>query len=127
MHRSSAISLVIPDVDGQLSGLQLLVAVRHTAAPDINVLHRDKKDVMELDGSCTGEIKACHALMVAAHLAQVNNKAVPLVEVGPGQVLLRCPDGPATLDVQQTLHVGLIGHHVLKTRGHAPFLGQKKQ
>lgn len=72
-------------------------------------------------------MKACHVLTVGTHLAQVNNKAVPLVEAGPGQVLLGCPDGPAALDVQQTLHVRIIGHHMLKARGHAPFLGQKKR
>lgn len=46
VHLSSAISLVISDVDGQLGGLQLLVAVRLTAAPNINVLHQDKNDLM---------------------------------------------------------------------------------
>lgn len=56
------------------------------------------------------------------HLAKVNNEAVSLVEAGPGHVHLCCSDGPPTLDVQQALHVHVIGHHMLKTRGHAPFL-----
>lgn len=65
VHLSSAVSLVISDVDGQLGGLQLLVAVRLAAAPNVNVLHRDKNDPVTLTlftqdfCSCTGEIKAC--------------------------------------------------------------------
>lgn len=43
VHLSSAISLVISDVDGQLGGLQLLVAVALTAAPHVNVLRKDGK------------------------------------------------------------------------------------
>lgn len=62
---------------------------------------------------------------IMAHLAQVNDETVPHVEAGPGQVHLLRLDGPATLDVQQTLHVRVIGHHMLKTRSHAPFLEQQ--
>lgn len=76
--------------------------------------------------SCTGEIKAHHVLTGGAHLAHVNDEAVPLVEAGPGHDHLRCPDGPAAFEVQQTLHVCVIGYHMLETRGHPPFLGQKK-
>lgn len=42
VHLSSAISLVISDVDGQLGGLQPLVVVALTAAPDVNVLRKDR-------------------------------------------------------------------------------------
>lgn len=50
-----------------------------------------------------------------AHLAQVNNEAVSLVEAGPGHVHLGRSDGPATLDMQQALHTRVVGHHMLKT------------
>lgn len=49
-----------------------------------------------------------------AHLAQVHDEAVPLVEAVPGHVHLGGPDGPAALDVQQALHVGVVGHHMLE-------------
>lgn len=122
VHLCSAFSLVISDVDGQLSGLQPLEAVGLTAAPNINVLHQDQNDLFMLRPN-----RSASCVTVAAHRAQVNNKAVPLVEAGPLQVLLRRPDGSATFDVQQTLHVCLIGHHMMETRGNAPFLGQTKQ
>lgn len=54
VHLSSAISLVISDVDGQLRGLQLLVAVSLTAAPDVNVLHQDENDLMRTQHSSSG-------------------------------------------------------------------------
>lgn len=59
-----------------------------------------------------------------AHLAQVDDEAVPLVEACPGKVHLRGSDGPATLDMQQALHVHVIGHNMLKTWSHTPFLQQ---
>lgn len=43
VHLSSASSLIISDVDGQLGGLQLLVAVTLAAGPDINILQKDRK------------------------------------------------------------------------------------
>ena len=68
------------------------------------------------------EIDTRSRLIKVAHPAQIDNEAVPLVEAGPGQAHLCGPDGPATLDVQQALHVHVIGHHMLKSRSHAPFL-----
>lgn len=53
--------------------------------------------------------------MNPAHLAEVNNEAVSLVEAGPRHVHLCRSDDPATLDMQQALHVHVIGHHMLKT------------
>lgn len=49
-----------------------------------------------------------------AHLPQIDDEAVSLVEAFPTQVHLRGSDGPPTFDVQQTLHVRVIGHHVLE-------------
>lgn len=62
-----------------------------------------------------------------AHLPQVDDEAVSLVEALPSHLHLRGSDGPATLDVQQALHIRVIGHHVLEPRSHAPFLQQKKK
>lgn len=60
-----------------------------------------------------------------SHLSQVNDEAVSLVEAGPGHVHLGGPDHPATLNVEQPLHVHVIGDNMLESRGHAPFLSQK--
>lgn len=73
-----------------------------------------------------GRGESTYAWTAGAHHAVVNNKTVPLVEAGPGHVLLRCPDGPATLDVQQAVHFHHISLHLFKTRNYAPFLEQKK-
>lgn len=64
-------------------------------------------------------------IVTLSHLSQVNNEAVSLVEAGPGHVHLCCSDGPPTLDVQQALHVHIVGLHMVKTWGNAPFLWQK--
>lgn len=57
---------------------------------------------------------------MGTYLAQVHDEAVARVEVGPGQVYLRGPDGSTALDVQQALHAHVIGHHVLEARGNSP-------
>lgn len=49
-----------------------------------------------------------------AHLSQIDDEAVSLVEALPRHLHLRGSDGPATLDVQQTLAAHVIGHHMLE-------------
>ena len=57
-----------------------------------------------------------------AHLAQVDDEAVSLVEAGPGHGNLRGSDGSTALDSQQALDVHVVGHHVLEARGYTSFL-----
>lgn len=125
VYLSAAIFLVISDVDGELSGLQLLEAVRLAAAPDEDVLHQDKNRLMRTQ-TVEGRGESAYVWTAGAHHAVVDNKTVPLVEAGPASFLLRCPDGPATLDVQQALHVRRVSLHMFKARSHAPHLEQKK-
>lgn len=59
------------------------------------------------------------------HLSQVNDEAVSSVEAGPGQVHLCGPDHPTSFDMQQALHVGLVGDHVLEAWSNSTFLQQQ--
>lgn len=51
---------------------------------------------------------------IGAHLAQVHDEAVSLIEAVPRQGHLGGTDGPSPFDVQQALYVHVIGHHVLE-------------
>lgn len=67
----------------------------------------------------------CLSLLLS-HLSQVQYKTVSLVETLPADRNLRRPDDTSTCDLQQPLNVHVIGHHVLETWGHAPFLCERK-
>lgn len=57
-----------------------------------------------------------------SHLSQVQDKSVSIVETLPAAKNLHCLDNISTFDVQQPLNVHIVGHHMFKARGHAPFL-----
>lgn len=61
------------------------------------------------------------------YLPQVYNKAVSFVEAAPGHLHLSGSDGPPALDVQQTLHIHIIGHHVLEAGGNPTLLRSQER
>jgi len=60
------------------------------------------------------------------YLPQVYNKAVSFVEAAPGHLHLSGSDGPPALDVQQTLHIYIIGQHVMEA-GRNPTLLRRRE
>lgn len=62
------------------------------------------------------------ALPPSAHIPQVQDEAVSLVEAVPADCHLRRPHRAATLDLEKPLDIHLVGDDVLEPGGHASCL-----
>ena len=133
LQLGTAVPLVVTDIDGHLSCLQALKAVALAATPLVDVLGGDERNVDTTSRSHTlGYIRGQSTMRGCvfverppsglAHLAQVDDEAISLVEAGPGHGDLRGSDCSTALDLQQALDVHVVGHHVLEARGHSSFL-----
>lgn len=61
------------------------------------------------------------------YLPQIYDKAVSFVEASPGQLHLSGSDGPPALDVQETLHIHVIGQHVMEARRNPALLRSQER
>lgn len=116
MYLSTAFSLVVADINGQLSGFQALIAIAFGARPVVDILAFRREDQRK-----TGLVMVKHCptyfgypVPILDHLSQVNDEAVSFVEVCPGNVHLCGFDDPTTFNMQQALHIYVIGHHMLE-------------
>lgn len=63
-----------------------------------------------------------HFTPCISNLAKINDEAVSTIEAGPRHIDLSGPNGTSSFNVKQTLHVHVIGHHMLEPRGHTSLL-----
>lgn len=119
VHFSTAVSLVVTDISGHLSGFELLEVIPLTAKPAVDVLLMHRKDSKKRNRGCGETLQQsalpsrCTALLVA-HLSQVNDEAVSFVEAVPGQLHLRGSDGSTAFQVQQAFNSYVIGYHMFE-------------
>lgn len=104
-------------------GLQPLKAVAATARPLDDFLFENKRQVLFVTQvQYPSTSLPLGPVSTLSHLPQVQYKSVSFVETLPADRNLRCPDHMATFDLQQPSNLHIVGHHMLKPRGHATFL-----
>lgn len=133
-----AAALVVADPFGHLSGLHLLEVIALGAEPLINLLWAEESGSPRESVSRGGNdlisrfiiIPLCALLpppAPRAHIPQVQDEAVSLVEAVPADRHLCRPHCAATLDLEKPLDDHFIGDDVLEPGGHAPFLRDKSK
>lgn len=130
LQTGTPISLIITNANSHLGCFQPLKPVAVTPTPLVDVLEKSQYDlwgcefwISQRDSSFIHYSTPC-----VSDLAEINNEAVSTIEAGPRQIHLCGTNGTSPLNVKQTLHIHVISHHVLESRGHTTLLcrGERK-
>ncbi len=78
--------------------------------------------ISQKDGSFIHYFTPCDS-----DLAEINDEAVSAIEAGPRHIHLCGTNGTSPFNMKQTLHIHVISHHMLESRGHTTLLCRGKR